>query len=236
LYHYTAVAHCTFRRHQGSVKAVSVRPDADDVFASCGRDGTIALWDVRESRRRRYTGGVGGGAGAGPDGEPAAVPTAAIERAHEPPPAMGGGTARGFRTRGGGGGGGGRTTRSATRRDAAAAAAAAVRAGAGAGASGSGGGGGGGSAGGGANAAATEVWVDGRWVPEGFADIAAGTPQPPPPQQQHIGGVGGVGASSRVIRGEIQHSVTSVVFAHNGQVLVSAVGLYKLNQSSSPIA
>lgn len=164
----TAVAQCSFKHHRGSVKAVSVRPSGNyagrgeggggggEVFASCGRDGLIALWDARESRRRRYAGRSGMGA----DGEPSAVPTAVIERAHEPPAAMGGGMARGIRTRAEpyhrrseGGVWGRRTTRSATRA-----------------------------------AAAAE------------ASTARARPEP------------SLGA----------HSVTSVVFAHDGQVLVSA--------------
>ena len=90
----TNVCHRTFKRHNGSVKAVSVRPDGGcgDVFASCGRDGTIALWDARESRRR---GRRGVGTGAASDPYARETPTAVIARAHEPPAAMGGGTAVG---------------------------------------------------------------------------------------------------------------------------------------------
>ena len=43
-----------------------------DVFASCGRDGALALWDARAVSRAR-----------GDAGEPAARPVAAVERAHE---------------------------------------------------------------------------------------------------------------------------------------------------------
>ena len=69
----TMVPHRTFRGHHGSVKAVAVQPESGgDVFASCGRDGAIALWDARAVSRAR-----------GDAGEPEARPVAAVERAHE---------------------------------------------------------------------------------------------------------------------------------------------------------
>ena len=75
----TMVPHRTFRGHHGSVKAVAVQPESGgDVFASCGRDGAIALWDAREGRRRTAL------EGHGADGEPASAPAAMLERAHEP--------------------------------------------------------------------------------------------------------------------------------------------------------
>jgi len=43
------------------------------VFASCGRDGMIALWDARESRRRS------GVRQLDSFGEPSAVPTAGAD-------------------------------------------------------------------------------------------------------------------------------------------------------------
>jgi len=184
----TNVCHRTFKRHNGSVKAVSVRPDGGcgDVFASCGRDGTIALWDARESRRR---GRRGVGTGAASDPYARETPTAVIARAHEPPAAMGGGTARGFRTDR-------RATRSATR-----AAAAAAR-----------GGGGGATA-----AAAAAAAAEDRG---GFVS--------PPRRSRHLrvernaSVPGATGRASSRPRGDAQHGVTSVVFSHDGQVLVSA--------------
>ena len=72
----TAVPFRFFRRHNGSVKSVCVRPEGGggcdgnggSVFASCGRDGTIALWDMRDSRRTRAS---SSGIAPGPEGEPA---------------------------------------------------------------------------------------------------------------------------------------------------------------------
>ena len=67
--------------HQGSVKAVSVRPEGGGgangggaVFASCGRDGMIALWDARESRHASR-----GVRQLDSFGEPCAVPTAGAD-------------------------------------------------------------------------------------------------------------------------------------------------------------
>jgi denticleless len=69
----TAAELGAFRFHRGTVKAVAVRPGSGgDVFASCGRDGALALWDARVVSRAR-----------GDAGEPAARPVAAVERAHE---------------------------------------------------------------------------------------------------------------------------------------------------------
>ena len=69
----TAAELGAFRFHRGTVKAVAVRPGSGgDVFASCGRDGALALWDARAVSRAR-----------GDAGEPAARPVAAVERAHE---------------------------------------------------------------------------------------------------------------------------------------------------------
>lgn len=152
----TMVPHRTFRGHHGSVKAVAVRPESGgDVFASCGRDGAIALWDAREGRRRTRS------EGHGADGEPASAPAAMLERAHEPPAAMGGGTARarGFPSVAPAA----RTTRAAARRAAA----------------------------------------------------AAATPE-------RAGNAPGNASDARAVRAEVQRSVTSVAFAHDGQVLVSA--------------
>ena len=69
----TAAELGAFAFHRGTVKAVAVRPGSGgDVFASCGRDGALALWDARVVSRAR-----------GDAGEPAARPVAAVERAHE---------------------------------------------------------------------------------------------------------------------------------------------------------
>ena len=47
----TAAELGAFRFHRGTVKAVAVRPGSGgDVFASCGRDGALALRDARASR------------------------------------------------------------------------------------------------------------------------------------------------------------------------------------------
>ena len=76
----TMVPHRTFRGRHGSVKAVAVQPESGgDVFASCGRDGAIALWDAREGRRRTRS------EGHGADGEPASAPAAMLERARTNP-------------------------------------------------------------------------------------------------------------------------------------------------------
>lgn len=159
----TMVPHRTFRGHHGSVKAVAVQPESGgDVFASCGRDGAIALWDAREGRRRTRS------EGHGADGEPASAPAAMLERAHEPPAAMGGGTARarGLPSVAPAA----RTTRAAARR---------------------------------AAAASTPPNARGN-APPGNATGNASD------------------ARSQAVRAEVQRSVTSVAFAHDGQVLVSA--------------
>jgi denticleless len=175
----TAVPFRYFRRHNGSVKSISVRPDGGggngdggNVFASCGRDGTIAMWDMRDSRRTRAS---ASGIAPGPDGEPASVPAAVVERAHEPPAAMGGGVARGF---------GGRGERRAVTRS------------------------------------QTNELLD-VTVEEFPARVRQ--------RQQRL--TTSIRNESRSVRGEIQHSVTSIAFAHDGQVLVSAGaadGLIKL--------
>ena len=84
----TAAARRRFTFHRGSVKAVSVRPGCGgDVFASCGRDGAFALWDVRERRRSvsgRSVPRTGGNFTAGTPGSVSPdAPVAAVERAHE---------------------------------------------------------------------------------------------------------------------------------------------------------
>ena len=90
----TEVVHRTFAGHRGSVKAVATRPEdaGGDVFASCGRDGALALWDRRDRGRRRAfereplgdaNGGVPG-ARFGAHGEPVSGPISVVERAHEP--------------------------------------------------------------------------------------------------------------------------------------------------------
>lgn len=178
----TAVPFRFFRRHNGSVKSVCVRPegggDGDgnggSVFASCGRDGTIALWDMRDSRRTRAS---SSGIAPGPEGEPASAPTAVVERAHEPPAAMGGGTARGFGGRGG-------ERRAVTRSQ-------------------------------------TSIEL----VDAAVEEFPATTRQ----RQQRL--TSSSRNESRSVRGDVQHSVTSIAFAHDGQVLVSAGaadGLVKL--------
>lgn len=69
----TEVCHRTFRFHRGSVKSIAVRPEGSgEVFASCGRDGCVALWDTRVRQNRNE------------NGEQSHAPIAAVERAHEP--------------------------------------------------------------------------------------------------------------------------------------------------------
>lgn len=41
---------CTFKGHTRSIKTVTFRPDDKDVFATGARDGTIMLWDSRNSQ------------------------------------------------------------------------------------------------------------------------------------------------------------------------------------------
>ena len=90
----TAAELGAFRFHRGTVKAVAVRPGSGgDVFASCGRDGALALWDARTVGLRR-AGGDGGEPSA-----PSPRPVAAVERAHEE--TIGSGSGRMTRSRGG---------------------------------------------------------------------------------------------------------------------------------------
>ena len=75
----TATELGAFSFHRGTVKAVAVRPGSGgDVFATCGRDGAIALWDARVSNRRDG-GGITSARGPGPG----PAPVAAVARAHE---------------------------------------------------------------------------------------------------------------------------------------------------------
>ena len=75
----TAAELGAFAFHRGTVKAVAVRPGSGgDVFASCGRDGALALWDARVASRASASGA--------PYGERLAAsskPVAVVERAHE---------------------------------------------------------------------------------------------------------------------------------------------------------
>ena len=75
----TATELGAFSFHRGTVKAAAVRPGSGgDVFATCGRDGAIALWDARVSNRRDG-GGITSARGPGPG----PAPVAAVARAHE---------------------------------------------------------------------------------------------------------------------------------------------------------
>jgi denticleless len=77
----TAAELGAFAFHRGTVKAVAVRPGSGgDVFASCGRDGALALWDARVASRAS--------ASVAPYGERLSLaasskPVAVVERAHE---------------------------------------------------------------------------------------------------------------------------------------------------------
>ena len=90
----TEVVHRTFAGHRGSGERVASRPEdaGGDVFASCGRDGALALWDRRDRGEERAfereplgdaDSGVPG-AGFGAHGSPVSGPISVVERAHEP--------------------------------------------------------------------------------------------------------------------------------------------------------